>query len=90
MSRLSTITFVGMLALTVGGCESDNEINAPTVSTAQPVAKAFDNRAIMNQQVPSAISMAPVLIQPTNGNQRANKCKKGGKIRLLGFSRKQV
>ncbi len=85
MSRLSTITFVGMLALTVAGCESDNEINAPTVSTAQPVAKPFDNRAIVNQQLPSAISAAPVLIQPTNGNQRAKQVQKGRQDPFAGL-----
>ena len=78
MSRLSTITFVGMLVLIVAGCGNKEESNAPTPSTVtQPIAKAFDNRAVVNQPLPGTISVASVLIQPTNGNQRAKQVQKG-------------
>jgi len=87
MRRLSTITFVGMLALTTAGCSSDSEkSSAPTSSAPQPAPKVFDKPPMVNQPLPGAISLAPpVLIQPTNGNQRAKQVQKGRQDPFAGL-----
>jgi len=87
MRRLSTITFVGMLALTTVGCSSDSEKSStPTSSAPQPAPKVFDKPPMVNQPLPGAISLAPpVLIQPTNGNQRAKQVQKGRQDPFAGL-----
>ena len=86
MRRLSTVTFMGVMALTMAGCGSDNqESSAPIPSNPQPSAKAFDKALIANQSLASPISSAPILIQPTNGNQRAKQVEKGRRDPFAGL-----
>lgn len=84
MHRLSTITFVGLLALTTAGCSSDKESNASAPSAPQPDAKVFV-KPPMVQQMAGAMSSVPVLIQPTNGNQRAKQVQKGRQDPFAGL-----
>jgi len=76
-----------MLALTTVGCSSDSEkSSAPTSSAPQPAPKVFDKPPMVNQPLPGAISLAPpVLIQPTNGNQRAKQVQKGRQDPFAGL-----
>ena len=79
MHRLSTIAFVGMLALTVAGCGSGSEENtATTPSTTQVFAdKPFDDPPVVNQNPVGTTALAPGLIQPTNATQRLKQVQKG-------------
>ena len=82
--RQSTLAFVGMLALTMVGCGSDDsESSVTTESAPQPPAKVFEKP--MANQFPSTISSVPVLIQPTNGNQRAKQVQKGRQDPFAGL-----
>jgi hypothetical protein len=86
MRRLSTVTFMGVMALTMAGCGSDNqESSTPIPSNPQPSAKAFDKALLANQSLASPISSAPILIQPTNGNQRAKQVEKGRRDPFAGL-----
>lgn len=87
MGRLSTIAFVGMLALTVTGCGSQSQVtsvsapSAPPVLKKQPAAQPFEKPQMVTQQptdvVPS--ESAAGLIQPTNPQERIKQVEKGRK-----------
>lgn len=79
MHRLSTIAFVGMLALAVAGCGSGSEEKSTvTPSTTQVSAdKPFDEPPMVNQNSPGTTALAPGLMQPTNATQRLKQVQKG-------------
>jgi len=83
MRRLSVISLMGILALTMVGCESSSQVSSvPTPSTLkvvekQPVAQAFTKPPMLAQPSPVAIAAAPGLIQSTNANERAKQVAKG-------------
>lgn len=86
MRRISTISFIGMLALTMAGCGSGSEESstptpsAPQAVKTQPPAEAFDKPPMVDQNPQqSVISSAPALIQPTNPDKRATQVEKGRK-----------
>ena len=93
MRRLTTIPFVGMLALTTAGCggSGTEESNTPTppapqVVNTQPAAKPFEQPPMVTQNPEKiVISSAPTLIQPTNANQRAKQVQKGRQDPFAGL-----
>ncbi|MBV9387932.1 MAG: hypothetical protein JOZ78_16035 [Chroococcidiopsidaceae cyanobacterium CP_BM_ER_R8_30] len=87
MMRLSVISCVGMLALTVAGCSGSGshvssvttpstaleEQQKPVVQPAQPSTKP----PVVKQEVAAAPPAAPGLIQSTNPDERAKQVVKG-------------
>ena len=79
MHRLSTIAFMGMLALTMAGCGSGSEENSaltpspPQASSAKP----FNKPPMVTQNLAGTIASVPGLIQSTNANQRSKQVQKG-------------
>ena len=86
MSRLSKITLVGVLALTMAGCGSGDEGVAPTPSAAPsqaiaPSAKPepFATPPVVAQLPNVVVPPVPGLIQPTNAQERARLVSKGNR-----------
>ncbi len=84
-----TITFAGMLALTMAGCGAGEEDNSAAVqpqTTPQAAPKPFEKPPIVAQNLEKIpIPAAPGLIQPTNPNQRAQQVQKGRKDPFAGL-----
>lgn len=83
MRRLSTITFVGMLALTMAGCGFGSEVSnvptpsAPQVVKKQPGVKPLSKPVMATQPPGGKIGSALGLIQPTNAQERIKQVAKG-------------
>jgi hypothetical protein len=89
LRRLSTIAFVGAIMLPLANCgNSDEDINS-TASLPQeapapaPVAEPFTKPTA--PQSPAVAVPSPVLIQPTNGNQRAKQVQAGREDPFAGL-----
>lgn len=84
-----TITFAGMLAVTMAGCGAGEENNNAAVqlqTTPQAAPKPFEKPPIVAQNLEKIpIPAAPGLIQPTNPNQRAQQVEKGRKDPFAGL-----
>ncbi|MBV8887281.1 MAG: hypothetical protein JO235_25255 [Chroococcidiopsidaceae cyanobacterium CP_BM_RX_35] len=85
MGRLSVVSCVGMLTLTVAGCSgSGSNVSSVTTSSASPAAQQpvvqpsqVAKLPVVRQQIAAAPPAAPGLIQSTNPDERAKQVVKG-------------
>ncbi|MUL36023.1 hypothetical protein [Gloeocapsopsis dulcis] len=84
MRQLSAIAFVGMIVLPIASCgNSGEDINTASLPQEAPAREPF-TKPIAPQSPPSAVP-SPVLIQPTNANQRAKQVQTGRQDPFAGL-----
>ncbi|WP_439566477.1 hypothetical protein [Gloeocapsopsis crepidinum] len=88
MRELSTIAFVGTILLPIASCGNSGEDTNSTASLPQqapaPAAEPFTKPTVAPQS-PTVVVPSPVLIQPTNGNQRAQQVQTGREDPFAGL-----